>query len=83
MKKISITKTGIQKDGEISAYNTVGETRYGYIDKKPKVGQIFVVWDYDKKSMYNAWSTSEVTEIVDSNNFNTIYSKYTWKYEND
>lgn len=39
MKKISITKTGIQEGGEISVYNTVGETRYGYIDKEPKVGQ--------------------------------------------
>lgn len=83
MKKISITKTGIQEGGEISTYNTVGETRYGYIREEPEVGQRFTVWNYDKKVMFEYWLTSEVTEIVDSNNFNTIYSKYTWKYENE
>lgn len=41
------------------------------------------IWNYDKKVMFEYWLTSEVTEIVDSNNFNTIYSKYTWKYENE
>lgn len=81
MKKISITKTGIQEGGEISTYNTVGETQYGYIDEKPKIGERFFIWEYDKKTMFDVWSTSVVTEIVDNNNFNTIYSKYTWQYE--
>lgn len=41
------------------------------------------VTKYDKKAMFESWYTSKVVEIIDDNNFKTIYSKYSWKYEND
>lgn len=81
MKKISITKIGIQEGGEVSTFNTIGETKYGYIDSEPQVGRRFVVWNSDRQQLYNAWSTSIVTELIDSNTFNTLYSRYNWQYE--
>lgn len=83
MKKIKITKIGIQPGGEISTYNSLNEEQYGYVTDEPKVGERFIVYKYEKVTMFDAWSTSIVTEIIDNNTFNTIYSKYRWEYVNE
>lgn len=74
-KKISITKTGILPGGEISDFNKTGQTRVGYMREFPTVGERFYVWDRPN-AMWDCWSTSIVTKIIDSSTFETTYSVY-------
>lgn len=83
MKKIKITKIGIQPGGEISTYNSLNEEQYGYVTDEPKVGERFIVYKYEKVTMFDAWSTSIVTKIIDNTTFDTVYSTYKWEYVNE
>ena len=83
MKKIKITKIGIQEGGEISTFNAVNQERYGYINNEPQVGERFIIYNYKKVTMFDFWSTSTVTKIIDNNTFDTVYSTYKWEYVNE
>jgi hypothetical protein len=48
-----------------------GDTRYGFTEKKPTVGESFLI-----TSLTNWFCTSVVTEIIDENTFRTENSIY-------
>lgn len=81
-KKVKITKlsddtfNGKHPNGIYEGY-----TKIGIEQAPPTLGDRYYVSDPNR--MFNSFSTSPVKEIIDENNFKTIYSTYKIEYINE
>lgn len=75
IKKVRVTKTHDNFNGNHPTGIGEGYSREGFIEKEPTIGESFLV-----NRLGGYFVTSPVTEIIDGNTFKTENSTYKWEF---
>lgn len=80
-KRVKLTKVGLTgriPDGLHPNGIEVGYIEEGYMVKPPKVGEMFLLYPYNKVALGNTphFHTSLVTEVISDTEFRTLNSLY-------